>query len=483
MKNPQTVVKAIACQAFGLLLLAPCLLSLMSTQFAWCQESVSSSRQAQSFRIQKSDLLNGLRTLVVEQKDLPLVSVNLLVRAGSMYDPPSSEGVAFLLANSLFHSNQIRTVEQWKDELEELSVDFKIRVEPEGVVFQGNVPAHNLEAYLNSLSIMILHPVFRQENLESARRQVESQPSLHPGAMEIADQIFRSIVFNKHPYGKPVSGNLESLNRIRPEELEKFYRSYYLPNNSALIVVGDVLSSQIMNSAREKWGSWTKSIKPSLMQSKLTIQDRFSIRLVPTKKGNEAAIVYGHLGPSRLTNDFYSLRVLATLLAGNGTSSRLSRECGSQELSCQGVRGDFTFYQDGGLFWLATQVPSHSATGTLKVMVTVIDTLKQTRVSDGELKSVQESLIKEFRESLNLPGKVADYVTAIELYDLASDFLLTYAGKIGQVSAERVQEAAKTYLDTSHAVTVVVGDGEDLADELQKDVGPVEILTPPPNMQ
>lgn len=411
------------------------------------------------------------------------MSVNLLVRAGSMYDSPSSAGLAFLLAHALFYSNQQKNIEQWKDELEELGVDFKIRVEPESVVFQGNVPAHNLDAYLNSLSIMILHPFFSQANLESARQQVESQPFLHPDQMDFADHLFRSIVFAKHPYGKPISGSLDSLNQIRPDDLEKFYRSYYLPNNAALIVVGEVVSSQIMNSAREKWGRWTKGSKPLLLPSKLAIQDRFSIRLVPTNKGSETAIVYGHLGPPRQTSDFYSLRVLVTLLVGNGATSRLSREFETQHLHCQGLKGDFTFYQDGGLFRLTVQASNQEASRILQAIVTAIDALKQTRVSDSELKAAQVSLIKDFRESLNVPGTVTDSITTIELYDLASDYLMTYTGKIDQVTAENVQETAKTYLDTSHAVAVIVGDGDSLADELQKNVGPVDILAPPPNQQ
>jgi zinc protease len=164
---------------------------------------------------------------------------------------------------------------------------------------------------------------------------------------------------------------------------------------------------------------------------------------------------------------------LNLILGELGPSSRLGQEFQARKISHQTLKSNIEFYKAGGEFRVVTLVPAASVTVALQSISDVIDSLKHTPITESELSAAKASLVRQYVAILNSHRLIADQAIAMELYNLASDFLVTFPKKIEQVTTGRVQEVAKTYLDPSRAVAVVVGDSEKYRTELSN-LGPVE---------
>jgi zinc protease len=456
--------------------LSLCLLLVLLTPVQrFGQQLESRPENPTVLRIQKYDLLNGLKTFVVQQKGAPGVAVSLLVRAGPAADPPVKNGMADLMGRMLFAINPRKSNEQWKDELQALGVEFKIRLDPEATVFEALVPGKYVEPYLALLNTMVLYPHFQPERVDAAKQLLITNLLGGPQTMELAEEHFHELIFGRHPYARAFRGSPESLKGIQAVDLENFYHSFYIPNNSALVVVGDVVPSEIMSVIREKWGGWTKGTRSEVYFTKLGIRDNYTLLVIPRRGSASAALIYGQVGPPRVTSDYFSLRVLNAVLGGQGPSSHLAEEFNRRHLNFQELQSLFKFYEAGGEFQVRALVPNESVSQSLQAIADAIEDLKQNRVTEAELKTAQATLIKTFTEGLKSPVEVANHVVTMELYDLASDFLVAFPQRVEQVSVERLQETAKTYLEPSRAAAVIVGDPEKLPPDLNK-LGNVRIL-------
>ena len=432
------------------------------------QTPESPSDNSKILRIHKYDLLNGLKTFVVQQDEAAEVAVTLLIKAGSVADPPDKNGLANLVAQTLLMANPRKSNEQWREEIHSLDVDFKITLEPEATLFEASIPPKNVEAYLSLLNILILYPNFQPERVEPVKQALIKDQLGNPQIMELAEQRFRQLVFGRHPYGRSLRGDPESLKVVRVEDLTSFYNSYYIPNNAALVIVGNVTPSAIIPFVREKWGGWTKGTRPAFFFPKVGVRDNYSVQVVPKKGADWVGLIYGHIAPPRVTTDYFSLTVLNMVLGGLGRSSRLTAEFERRHLSFQRLQSLFLFHETGGEFQVTASVPNESVSQALETISDTIETLKQQPVKEAELKAAQSALVNEFAAGLKIPARVADHVVHMELYDLASDYLVAYPKRVEQISVERLQEAARTYLEPSRAVAVVVGDTDRLPPGLNK---------------
>src|SRR5438132_9521128 len=189
-------------------------------------------------------------------------------------------------------------------------------------------------------------------------------------------------------------------------------------------------------------------------------------------------LLFGHVAPPRTTSDFYALKIINLIVGGLGRSSRLEQGFLARNISYKSVKSEFLSYQSGGEFQVIAQVPPGSVGQTLRAISDILDSFKNSRVTDVELTAAKASLAEWYTEVLNSPPLVAGQVTFMEVCDLANDFLVSFRQKVEQVTVDRVEEAAKSYLDTSRASAVIVGASERLMIELKK-LGPVEVTESP----
>lgn len=410
-------------------------------------------------RVQKIELLNGLKTLSVEKRPEQTATViSLLIKTGSLSDPKDREGTAFLTAEAVRSANGKVPSERWTDELEFMGARVEIRVSTDATVFQAELPSGQMEAFLTFLTNIVIRPVFTKEGLEKLKQEVRSSALSPKDPLDLGKARLRELVFERSYCSRSRVGATESLNEIRVSDLELFQRSYYVPNNSALVIVGTPPGVRLDSLVREKFGSW---VKGDLRPPEPVIIPNLSghtIRIIASGSSDEAAIFLGHPGPTRQTSDYFSLQLAATVLGSLGEASRLQQALATKNIPYRSLSSDIQFGRGCGQFQVVTQVPVGLLQTALQTILDGIESLKAVPISDSEMSLARAKLFRDYAEILRSDARLADQVADIELYDLARDFLAEYPGRVGQITPERAQEAAKNYLSSTRLAAVIVGE-------------------------
>lgn len=400
--------------------------------------------------VQRFQLLNGLRVLLLHRQGGDRLFVNLLIRSGSTLDPADKPGLARLSASRLL----VQTPDDTK-ELQVLGIELEVDVQPDATILRADMPPRRLRTFLDLLGAALAPPPFEDKVAQATAPVKDDSPGKSPDGL--AHGRFRRAIFGDHPYGNG-SGRRRGAEAILHGDLDDFRRRHYIPNDASLIVVGPIPGSELMDVAREKLGPWTKGVFQEPGYPEFPRLDRLSIQLVGEDEGgSEAGIVFGHRTPRRSSGDFYSLEVLNLLLGGLGTGSRLSRVFLTHRINYRFLDSRIRFFRIGGMLQVLAKVPAQAAAGALTAILEAVESLKQTPVSEAELESAKTRLIASHGERMRSPEAVADELTQMELFSLSKDFLHRFGDHVRTLTPEDIQGAAKAHLSTTRAVAVVTG--------------------------
>lgn len=400
--------------------------------------------------VQRFQLLNGLRILLLHRQGGDRLVVNLLIRSGSTLDPAHKPGLARLSARRLLVQTPDDT-----EELQVLGIELQVDVQPDATILRAGMPSRRLRTFLGLLGAALTPPLFEDKVAQDTAAVKDNSPGRSPDGL--AHGRFRRAIFGDHPYGSG-PGGMEGAETILYPDLDDFRRRHYFPNDASLIVVGAIPARELLDAAREKLGPWTKGIPQEPGYPEFPRLNRLSIQLVGEEAGgSESGIVFGHRTPRRSSGDFYSLEVLNLLLGGLGTGSRLSRVFLTHRINYRFLDSRIRFFRIGGMLQVLAKVAEQAAPGALMAILETIESLKQSRVSEAELESAKRQLIARHGERMRSPDATADELTRMELFSLSKDFLQRFGDNVRRLTPEDIQGTAKAHLSTTRAVAVVTG--------------------------
>ena len=421
--------------------------------------------------VQRFQLLNGLRVVLLHRQGGDRLVVNLLIRSGSTLDPVHKSGLARLSARRLL----VQSPDDTK-ELEVLGIELQVDVQPDATILRAGMPPRRLRTFLDLLGAALAPPPFEDEVAPATAPVQDDPPGKNPDGL--AHGRFRRAIFGDHPYGNG-SGTRKGAEAIRYGDLDDFRRRHYIPNNASLIVVGAIPGRELLDAAREKLGPWTKGVPEEPGYPEFPRLDRLSIQLVGEEEdGSEAGIVFGHRAPRRSSGDFYSLEVLNLLLGGLGTGSRLSRMFLTHRINYRFLDSRIRFFRIGGMLQVLAKVPTQAAPGALTAILEAIESLKQTPVSEAELESAKTHLIASHGERMRSAAAIADELTQMELFSLSKDFMHRFGDHVRNLTPEDIQGAAKAHFSTTRAVAVVTGSNPNLRSRWDR-FGTAEVVALP----
>lgn len=214
--------------------------------------------------IQRHILPNGLEVIAIENHGVPLATAEIVVRNGAFTQPKGFEGLAHLYEHMFFQSNLTYPDQQrFGARATELGAAYNATTDEEKVSYFLTLPADSLEGGLRFLSAALRTPLFRRDELERERQVVigeydraESSPfwrlTTAMGKVLWGDQWSR----------KNALGERASILATTPDQMRTIQRRYYVPNNSALIVAGDVVPDSVFAWARRHFGDWARGADP-----------------------------------------------------------------------------------------------------------------------------------------------------------------------------------------------------------------------------
>jgi zinc protease len=411
--------------------------------------------------VQRRQLSNGLEVLVVEHHELPIVNMNLVVKTGGAADPAGQGGLASLVADLLDEGTKTRTALQISDELADIGSSLGVGAGWDSTGANLTTLKRHLDRSLAIYSDVILNPSFPDRELERLRasrmaafRQRRDDPN------QIANMVYTSLIFGKeHPYGHSLAGEEQTVGAIKGADVRKFYETFYRPNNSALIVVGDTTPDEIVPKLERAFGQWEQGHVPAVDVTVAPVQrDRSTLYIVDRPGSAQSVIFAGHIGVPRSNPDYFPLLVLNTLLGGQFTS-RINLNLREDKGYTYGARSSFDFRRGAGPF--TAQAPVFTGV-TRESVIELLGELRAVRgerpVTVAELEYAKQAIIRGFPRSFETPAQIADRLETIVTYDLPDTYFNRYIEAVERVTLDDINRVAERHLRPDRLAVVVVGD-------------------------
>lgn len=409
--------------------------------------------------IQKATLKNGLNVWLVEARELPIVSFNLVFQAGTDHDPIDKAGLVSLTADMLDEGTTTRTALQIADELDFIGANLGTGAGTDGTFITLNTLVKHLDKALAVYADVIVNPTFPQKEFDRLKQQrLTSLIQQRDRAATIASLAYNRIIYgDAHPYGINSSGTEESINKLSVEDLAGFYKSYYRPNNATLIIVGDAKLKPVVQRLEKLFASWkSESVSPVRLTPPQPLTKR-TVYLIDKPGAPQSEIRIGFPAVARNTPDFFAITVMNRVLGGQ-FSSRLNMNLREKHGYTYGARSGFSFNKQPGPFTASAGVTASKTDSSLIQFFYEIDRTFAEGITAEELQFVKKGLTGNFALNFETPAQIAGALQNIVLYNLPENYFETYLQNINAVTLDDVRRVSKKYLDTSKMAVVVVGD-------------------------
>ena len=272
-------------------------------------------------------------------------------------------------------------------------------------------------------------------------------------------KAFYKAVFGKHPYGRPVEGTEETLDRITREDISAFYKEHYLPNNTIITVVGDISKSELTSLLERYFMNWRKKVSKEMLLPPPVFEDKPKVIKIQ-KALTQANIMLGHLGIKRDNPDYYAVSVMNYILGGGGFASRLMDNIRDNKGLAYDVHSTFSANKYSGSFQAGLQTKNESANTAIEETLKEMERIRTEQVTDKELGDAKSYLTGSFPLRIDSNRKIAAFLTSVEFYGLGLDYVDNYRKFIEAVTKDDILRVARKYLNTKNYVLVVVGDLE-----------------------
>ncbi len=425
--------------------------------------------------VRRALLANGLPVLVVEKRDLPVVDVALVARAGAQADAPALAGRAFLAADLLDEGTATRSALQIAEAADLLGASLHARATWDDTLVGLHVLSPRVGPALELLLDVALHPAYAAEEVERKRKerlaaivQERDEPRV------LASNAFvRAVYGAAHPFGAPIGGTTASVSTLDRDALAGFLAARQRPRNAFLVVVGDVDADDLVRALESALADWRDADVPADAPPPAPAPGATAIHVVDRPGAPQSELRIGHVGPERATPDYFALLVLNTILGGAFTS-RLNSRLREEKGFTYGAGSAFAFRRHGGPFVASSAVFTGATAEAVAIVLREMERIREEAVSAAELERAKNYLALGLPRRFETTGDVLRLVSEQELYGLGDTYYGEYVERVRAVSADAVLAAARQHLDPAHATVVVAGDRTAVTPALEAlGVGPV----------
>ena len=410
----------------------------------------------------RRNLSNGLEVLVAERHELPILSLNLVVKGGETLVPAGKHGLASLTAALLTEGTATRDTIALAGDLAEIgaSLDATGGLE-ESSLSLTTLTRHRARG-LELFADVLLHPSFPARELDRLRTQRLAMIRSRVDRPEsVAGLVFVRLLYgDAHPYGRPDLGTLASVAAITRDDLVGLHKSLYVPEASSLIVVGDTTPEAITAELDVVLKDWKPGRPPAPAATAAVPEapEGVTVYLVDRPAAAQSVLTVGRVGVPRGSSDYFPLTVMNAVLGGQ-FSSRINLNLREDKGYSYGARSRFSFRLGPGPFQAGGSVQTAVTKEALVELVKeVTDIAGKRPVTDAELAFAKDRLVRGFPARFETTSGVAGTLTELVVYNLPDDYFATYSAKVEAVPRGDVNRVAREHLNPDRMTIVVVGD-------------------------
>jgi zinc protease len=418
--------------------------------------------------VERFELANGLKVLVVPNHKLPVVSFRLAVLAGQEEEPHDKRGLADFVAAMLTKGTKSKNAEQLAQTIDQVGGAVQAGVDLEATHLSCDVMVKDAATCLTILPDLVTNATFPAQEMDEIRKQIVGavkQRRDDPGAL--AEDHFDNLLWgDDHVRGWPVT--LETIAAIGRQDLVDWHTSRFKPGNAILVVAGDIDAKDARAQLQKAFAGWKKAAAPEPKKFPEPKLEARRVRLVDKPDLPQALIRVGSLGISHADPDYLATMLANYTLGGGQASSRLMKNLHGAGGKVYQGSSQFERLRQRGSFQAQTVVALDDAVSGLNQLIGEIVKMAKDGPSEAELSEAKANLSGNYALGFESVSATAAAIMAAELHGLGESFVREFPARLAAVPLADVRAAAKKHLDAGKLVVVMVGKAAEIAPQLKK---------------
>jgi zinc protease len=427
-------------------------------------------------------LKNGMRVLLLEDHELPLINGLALIRTGNLFDPPDKRGLSGVMADVLRSGGtSVETGDQIDEELENIaaSVESSMGESSASISFSGLKETSG--TVLGVFKAVMTDPAFRQEKIDLTISQAHSGiDRRNDDPQGIAEREIASILYGRdNSYGWSIEH--ADLARIQRSDVQAFYHRYYFPKNIMLAVYGDFSTPDMKEQLEKLFADWSPEQPPVPAFPPVTAKPAPGVFLAEKADVTQTFFSLGLLSGTLRDPDYPALEVAMDVLGSGFTSRLMSQIRTKMGLAYSIGAGWGAAYDHPGTFRIVGSTKSPSTTDAILAARNELEKMRTTEVSEQELKTAKDAVLNSFVFFFDSPAKTLSRVLRYQYFGYPNNFLFEYQKKVAAVTRADVLRVMKQHVDPANLSIVAVGNPKDFGKPLSEidKVEKIDLSIPP----
>lgn len=432
----------------------------------------------------KAFLANGVEVRTVHLPRRPLVSAVVAIRRGAADEDPASAGVSALAARALSEGTDRYDAIALVEASERLGAELHASAGWDATSTSVEVPGSRLGPAMELLAEMTLRPSFPEHEVERLRDQrLNEILQAFADPRSRAEIAFAATIYTPDsPYGRLLGGDRETVAGLRVPALRARHAAWLDPERITIVVGGDLDGIDVLGIVEPLFGGIPRVAGPreDVPIVAASAVDRTIVRVHHRPGAVQTEVRVGHVGLRRRIPDFHAVSVMSAILGGL-FNSRLMMRLREEKGYTYGAHAGFDLRVHPGPFGARAAVETAVTAAAVTDLLAEIRRMRETDVTDDELRAAKDYLIGVFPLRFETPGPVVTALAGLATAQLPDDELARYRPGISTVSVADVRRAAAEHLHPDRAAIVLLGDADRIAGDVEAaGLGDVEILREDP---
>ncbi|HUR46112.1 MAG TPA: insulinase family protein, partial [Candidatus Saccharimonadales bacterium] len=412
--------------------------------------------------LKKTTLSNGLKVILAERHTIPVINATMIIDAGYAADQFGAPGTAKLSMSMLDEGTKTRSSLEINDQLARLGASLSTGSDLDTSHVNLSAMKPNLDPSLELFADVILNPSFpepdfkrlQKQQLDAIQRE-KSQP------VSMALRVLPKFLYgDNHAYSLPFtgSGTTEAVSKLGRGDAQKFYSTFFKPNNAALIVVGDTTLDELTPKLEKLFKNWTKGEVPKKNIGRVQNPMKPTLYVMDRPGSIQSMIFTGELAPPKSDPQDIALSTMNNILGGTFTS-RMNMNLREDKHWSYGVHTVLVGARAQRPFITVAPVQTDKTKESMsEILKEFQNVIGKQPIDEKELAKAQKDETLKLSGAWETSGQVAQSISEILRYDLPENYYQTYPDKVLALNTGAVNEAARNLVKPKNMLWVVVGD-------------------------
>lgn len=418
-------------------------------------------------KYQKITLDNGLTVYLMEQHEVPLIDVNIVVKAGAIND--SIPGLAYLTAESLPLGTEQQSKTQINETVDFIGASVSASAGSESSYLESSFAKKDQQVMLKLLRDIIITPKFSENEFTKKKKQhLLALEQSKESPKSVINNYFKGMVFGDSSYNAVTDGNPHSIKKIELADIKAFHKQWYQPKNAAIVIVGDFHSKTMLAKVKTLFANWqsNSNIQKAIITQPAPLTQA-KVLLVNKEDAIESTFAIGGLGIARNTPDLIGVSVINTILGARFTSW-LNDELRVNSGLTYGARSNFTYYSQSGSFAISSFTKTATTVEAIDLALKTYSRLWKKGIDEATLASAKAYVKGKFPPKFETSQNLSKLLGQMYSYNFNESYINTFEQQVNSLTVAKTKQLIKKYFPRENLQTVIIGKAAELQDVVGK---------------